>query len=372
MTDDITPGQFSDIEEGLRRAFAEEADSITPGERLAEIRSDVAEVPVRAASRWLAPVAAAVAVLIVAGLAWLLVLRPDQRSPVTMATGTTTAPATPSPTEATPNESAQTQPAPTRPETATSAAVGTQSLPVYYVGPGSTANPWLLYRTFLPEQRVANEPTALASKAVGIALAGQDDSGHSLTAYEGYLQPWQPGTTATTTVGPAEIRVILSGPGRAGLAADQRRIAVQQLVWTATAAAGANLPVRVTTASEGPIFEGVPGGVFKRPSATYEDLAPLWITEPSRYLPVPASHTVVVSGQACVFEAQFSWELSRGGAVIRSGSAMASSGCPERGTYTIDLGVLPPGDYAIRVFERSAADGSVFAETQTPFTVAGG
>ena len=114
MTDDITPGQFSDIEEGLRRAFAEEADSITPGERLAEIRSDVAEVPVRAASRWLAPVAAAVAVLLVAGLAWLLVLRPDQRSPVTIATGTTTAPATPSPTEATPNESAQTQPAPTR------------------------------------------------------------------------------------------------------------------------------------------------------------------------------------------------------------------------------------------------------------------
>lgn len=353
MTDDITPGQLTDIEEALRRAFAEEADSITPDERLAQIRSDVAEVPVRAASRWLAPLAAAVAVLLVAGLAWLLVLRPDGSNPVTIATGTATAPATPTPT---PNESTP---------------VGTQSLPVYYVGPGSTANPWLLYRTFLPEQRVANDPTALASKAVGIALAGRDDNGHSLTAYEGFVQPWPTGTTATTSVGPDEIRVVLTGPGRTGLTADQQRIGVQQLVWTATAAAGANLPVRVTTASDGPIFEGMPAGVYKRPAATYEDLAPLWITEPSRYVPVPAGRAVTVNGQACVFEAQFAWELSRAGAVIRSGSATASSGCPERGTYSIDLGVLPAGDYSIRVFERSAADGSVFAQTRSPFTVAG-
>ena len=368
MTDDITPGQFSDIEEGLRRAFAEEADSITPDERLAEIRAEVAEVPARAARRWLAPVAAAVAVLLVAGLAWLLVLRPDERSPVTIATGSISAPATPAPSESPPTQSAS-NPSPS--ESAASAPLAdTRALPVYYVGEGTTGVPWLLHRAFLPGQLVASDPSASADQAVGIALAGEDANGHSLTAYEGYLQPWQPGTTAATTVGPSEIRVVLSGPGRAGLANDQQRIAVQQLVWTATAAAGADRPVRVTTASGAPIFDTMPGGVYKRPAATYEDLAPLWITEPGPYVPVPASRPIVVNGEACVFEAQFSWELSRSGKVIRSGTTTASSGCPDRGTYSIDLGVLPRGDYSIRVYALSAADGSLFAQTRSPFTVA--
>ena len=165
-----------------------------------------------AAPRWLAPVAAAVAVLLVGGLAWALLLRPDARNPVTVATETATAPATP-----TPSAPESTQPQATRSESATSAPAGTQALPVYYVGTGSTANPWLLYRTFLPDQRVGADPSALANKAVSIALAGRDDNGHSLTAYEGSLQPWRPGTTATTSLGPDEIRVVLAaGRGAPG------------------------------------------------------------------------------------------------------------------------------------------------------------
>jgi hypothetical protein len=229
--------------------------------------------------------------------------------------------------------------------------------------------PWLLYRTFLPAQQVAPDATSLASRAVAIALSGRDDTGRTLTAYEGYLQPWRPGTTAAVTVGADEIQVVLSQPGLGGLAADQQRIAVQQLVWTATAAASANRPVRVTTASGAPIFATRPGGVYQRPALAYEDLAPLWITEPSRYVPLAAARPVVVTGQACVFEATFSWELSRGDAVVKSGTSMATSGCPERGTYSIDLGILTAGEYSIRVFEVSAADGSVFTQTREPFTV---
>ncbi len=371
MTDDITPGRFTDLEDGLRRGFAEQATSIAPSERLAQIQSEIAATERRRVPPWLAPVAASVAVLLVGGLVWLLIVRPSGPGPVAVVTDTasstteTTATPTPTASAPAPQPTSQQPPSPL-------ASAGSQALPVYYVGPGTTAVPWLLYRTFLPEQRVSTDPSTLADAAVRIALSGQDDNGRSLTAYEGYQQPWAPGTTASTTVGADEIQVVLSGPGRAGLTQDQQRIAVQQLVWTVTGAASANRPVRVTTSSGAPIFETMSGGVFRRPAAAYEDLAPLWITDPSRYVPVPAGHPAVVGGQACVFEAQFAWELSRGGLAIRSGTATASSGCPERGTYSIDLGVLPAGDYSIRVFERSAKDGSVFAETRSPFTVAGG
>lgn len=365
MSDDTTPGELARMEAQLRRAFAAQADSVVPGERLAQIRAQVAAVPGhRSVPRWVAPAAASVAILLVASVAWLL-LRPAGPAPVVVGTGTETVTVT-DPTATEPEAT------PTGTGTATSSgapAVGSQALPVYYVARGTTAKPWLLYRTFLPDQSLASDPSGLATAAVAIALSGQDAAGRSLTAYEGYLQPWRPGTTATVTVAADEIRIVLGRPGLDGLAPDQQRIAVQQLVWTATAAASANRPVRVTTASGAPVFATVPGGVFRRPAAAYEDLAPLWITEPSRYVPVAAGRPVVVTGQACVFEAQFSWELGRGGSVIRSGTTMATSGCPERGTYSIDLGVLPAGEYSIRVFELSAADGSVFSETRMPFTV---
>ncbi|MGV1008895.1 MAG: Gmad2 immunoglobulin-like domain-containing protein [Dermatophilaceae bacterium] len=375
MGEDVTPGEVADLEDGLRRAFAQEAESISPDERLTRIRDDAALSPGRVARRWLAPLAAAAAVLLVGGLAWLLVLRPGRSTPVPIATDTVTAPAIPTASGSPSATSTVTSTSTARPSTASPAAppapVGVRTLPVYYVGNGTTAHPWLLYRAFLPGQQVASDASAQAAQAVTIALAGQDGNGHSLTAYDGFQQPWRPGTTASTSVGPAEIQVVLSGPGRTGLSTDQQRIAVQQLVWTATAAAGADLPVRVTTATGGAIFEATPAGVFRRPAATYEDLAPLWVTEPSRYGTLPSGRPVTVSGQACVFEAQFSWELSKAGAVVRSGTTTASSGCPDRGTYSIELGVLPAGDYSIRVFEPSAKDGSVAAETRAPFTVAG-
>lgn len=364
MSDHITPDGYADLEAELRRAFAAEGDSIVPDERLAEIRDEVAaEHGRRGMPRWLAPVAASVAVLLVATIAWLL-LRPEDSAPIVVGTPTVTATESPATSQPSPTATSTTAPTATG-----SAGVSSQTLPIYYVGRGSTAKPWLLHRTFLPGQQVASDATALASRAVAIALAGRDDAGHTLTAYEGYLQPWRPGTTATVTAGPSEIQVVLSSPGLDGLTPDQQRIAVQQLVWTATAAASSNVPVRITTASGGPIFATVPGGVYRRPAAAYEDLAPLWITEPSRYVPVAAGRPVVVTGQACVFEATVSWELSRGGAVVKSGFTTATSGCPERGTYSIDLGVLAGGDYSIRVFEVSAADGNVFAETREPFTV---
>jgi len=78
---------------------------------------------------------------------------------------------------------------------------------------------------------------------------------------------------------------------------------------------------------------------------------------------------VTVTGQACVFEAQFSWELQQGSTVVKSGNTTASIACPDYGTYTIALGSLPSGSYTIRLYDLSMKDGSVMYETRVPFVV---
>jgi len=65
------------------------------------------------------------------------------------------------------------------------------------------------------------------------------------TTIYGYQQPWAPDTTAKVSVTDTQITIVLSQAGPTGLTADQQRIAVQSLVWTATAAAQLNVPVRV-------------------------------------------------------------------------------------------------------------------------------
>ena len=89
----------------------------------------------------------------------------------------------------------------------------------------------------------------------------------------------------------------------------------------------------------------------------HEDLAPIWVTAPTRGQVLPADRVVTVGGEACVFEATVSWELLRDGDVVDEGFVTASVGAPGRGTYEIRLGSLVPGSYAVRVFELSAEDG---------------
>jgi hypothetical protein len=155
------------------------------------------------------------------------------------------------------------------------------------------------------------------------------------------------------------------------------RISVQQLVWTAQAAVGEGpVPVRfVVSDGSDELFGRLPTDRdYNRPPSTdlyYEDLAPIWVNSPTRGEVVDGSD-VVVSGEATTFEGAFSWELldSTDGSVLRSGTGQASAGGPERGTYEIPLGDLDPGEYQIRVFELSAADGvTVSAERTIPFSV---
>ena len=364
MSDDMNDlGQFRDFENGVRKGLTEKADRIVPGERLDAILA--AGAPKRRSAMWIVGAAAVFVLVAALGIAYLL----QNRSVTSTSTAAGAAPV---------NQDKASDPQVTQSETAgvstpvtspsSVATSGLWAMPVYVVVAGTSTQPWLLNRVFLREATGGSRDDQV-QQAVTTLVTGVAPDGQKLNPYN-YQQPWNPGTTATVTVADNLITVTLSQPGRVGLIAAQQKIAVQSLVWTATAAAHMTVPVRVEVTGGRPAFATRPAGNYSRPASTesYVDLVPIWVDTPN--LGATMSSPVTVTGEACVFEAQFSWELLQGTTVVKSGNARATIGCPDRGTYVIELGSLAGGTYTIRAWEVSMKDGSVAYETRVPFTVA--
>lgn len=351
----------------LREALDERAAQMEPGDRLDEILRRARPVRGRAGTWWV-PLVAAAAVLAVVGGIWLG--RPEPTPPAASARPSPSASPTPSASPApSASPTAPTTGAPT-PSPPRSGALAV--LPVYYAAPvGDDARRARLYREWLTFPGVTRDAgdTARAGAAVELAMTAVPPG------TDGYLRTWEGVDLVDVAVTDARITITLSGPGGTGLPEDTGRVSVQQLVWTAQAAVGrGTIPVHFVLADGSrAMFGSQPvDRAYDRPRSRdlyHEDLAPIWVTSPTRGQVLP-SGPVTVTGEACVFEATVSWQLRRGGDVVDEGFVTASVGAPDRGTYEIDLGTLAPGAYAVRVFERSAEDGQrVSAETTMPFTV---
>jgi hypothetical protein len=78
---------------------------------------------------------------------------------------------------------------------------------------------------------------------------------------------------------------------------------------------------------------------------------------------------VVVSGEACTFEANVVWSLLSDDTIVADGAASAQAACPDRSAWSVSVGVLEPGDYVFRAQDISAEDGSVIAEDSKAFKV---
>lgn len=373
----LEPGELRRLEDQLRTELAEETRSVRPPDRLEAILHQAREagpVSARAGSgprRWLVPVAAAAAVALIAGGVWWAGQDRSTRTAAPATTGPTTSQVAPAPTGSGPS----TPSAVTSGSAILTAGPGPTTLPVYFVGPqGGDRTAYGLYREFLPGPVTTGDAAARAKAALGLALRPPT----STTPDGGYLAPWAGQSIRAVTVSPKLITVDLATPGAsaADTTADVRRLAVQELVWTAQAAVQkGNVPVRFTVqGKDAKLFGAIAtaGRTFTRPSADrlYEDLAAIWVTSPRPDQLVSATQPVTVTGQAIVFEATVSWELDRDGTKVRSGHTMASAGAPQQGSYSIQLGTLPAGSYSIRVFEVSQADGQgITAQRTVPFTV---
>ncbi|MDN5765641.1 MAG: Gmad2 immunoglobulin-like domain-containing protein [Humibacillus sp.] len=388
--------ELRDVEVGLRAALHDEADRITPGNRLDAILAAGQAESVSAARhrRWLLPVAAAAAAAVVVGGALVVGNRqgnappvvggPTTRAAVDSASSGSTSPSTlPTSTgpSSVPTQTASSPVVVSRPTTAattTSAApttttnttpppaVTSASVPVYYVGDRQGND--VLFREFVRAD-VTNpvSPTTKVVAAVRTAMSSAPDG-------SGYRSRWAGIDLVGGEVTADGIRLELSR-GLTGLSTANSAVAVQQLVWTATAAAAPG-PLQVTfTLADGgdAVAPGQPtSGTYTRPTdagEVYSLLSPLWIDSPARGQVIASGTAVTATGLASTNEANVVWQLLQSGRVVSKGAVTAATSAPARAKFTVPLGKLSPGGYVIRVYEESAKDGSVSAEQKRPFTV---
>lgn len=152
-----------------------------------------------------------------------------------------------------------------------------------------------------------------------------------------------------------------------GAEGEQR--AIDQIVWTLTALASEVKSVAFTV--NGKTVESFAGHVdttveFNR-AVDYEVLNPIQISSINEGAVMVLPLTI--SGQACTFEANVLWKLLQNNVVVKEGFTAATSGCPDRGDWSISFEDLEPGDYMIQTLEYSAEDGSLFAIDDKRFTI---
>ncbi|HEX3004793.1 MAG TPA: Gmad2 immunoglobulin-like domain-containing protein [Angustibacter sp.] len=326
----------------LQRALARDAASIEPRDRLDDVRRGTDR-----RRRWPAAVAAVAAVAAIAALGTQLAgtgrddVGPSGGSRTTASTSASdTASAT------------------------TASGQATTVLPVYYLG--RDGDRWALFREF-HRRTTADSPAARLQLALDEATMNQAVVDPDLTS------PWSPrteplGVTRSGDVVTVDVPAADAQPG--GRTAEQARLAVQQLVWTATAVTqDSALGVRVLIdGAPGQLFGQEPvGDVVHRASPSYTVLGSVWIEAPDEGQTVGSP--VTVRGSACVFEATVSWQLLREGQQVSAGHTTATSGCPQRGTWSVDLGALAPGTYTFRAYEAPASDTGPDREDTRTFVV---
>jgi hypothetical protein len=358
-----------DLERRLREVLHREAEGVKPHERRTEILAMAHNETqnVQAQRRWLTPVAAAASVVLIGAVVWGVSNSggSQQATPaVTHAVTSTTPPSLGS--VPVPN------PSPAAASDGSLAGATTQvTLPAYFVGANTAAGTqYGLYREFVQTTVPAGATAAQKARAaVAVAMDAQP-----FTSYEPYVQPWSGTSVTGVTVTASLVTITLSGPGASGFTPAQTELAVQELVWTAQAAVGrGTTPVKFVIADGSPTLFGTypTAQTYNRPAPDlqYQVLAPIWITAPVRDQVFPVGRTVVATGQSCAFEGTTQWQLKESGTAVKSGVTTASSGCPSRGTWQVNLGALGAGSYTFRMYEVSMKDGQVVAETSEPFTV---
>ncbi len=222
------------------------------------------------------------------------------------------------------------------------------TVPVYYLV--ETANQLRIAREFTRIPGAADDP---ATAAVARMLTGP-------AADPDYTTPWNPATTVrSVTVAEGLITVDLSAEARtANVGAAGAELAVQQLVYTATAALQQTLPVvlLIDGAPAGELWGHVvwDGAVERAPALDVRQL--VQINDPGEGAAVPSSFTV--TGEAAVFEATLPWRiLDDSGEVVQEGFAMTAEGqrlAPFE--FRIDF-TGPPQAYTLEIREDDPSAG---------------
>ena len=179
---------------------------------------------------------------------------------------------------------------------------------------------------------------------------------------------WKSGSKVIGITREGGVATVDLSRGRFDVDAEAEQRAIDQIIWTLTANDPTVTSVKFTI--DGRSVETLAGKVDTTasfvPGFSYEVLASVGIDQLDRS---DVTSPVVITGMACTFEANVSWELLQNKKIIDSGATTAALACPDRSAWKIDLGELAAGKYTIRVFDLSAEDGSVVSEDDKDFTV---
>ncbi len=186
-----------------------------------------------------------------------------------------------------------------------------------------------------------------------------------------YVNLWDGGNTVNSVTFNQTRATVDLGTLNLNVGAESEQRAIDQIVWTLTEFAPGITGVAFKV--NGETVESFAGhvdttGIFER-AIGYEVLNPIQISSINQGAEL--NSPVTISGQACTFEANVVWQLSQGGKVVQQGFTTATSGCPERGQWSITISDLAPGNYTIAAVEYSAEDGSLFAIDDKEFVVIG-
>lgn len=346
---DVTPlggPQDRDTEETLRRALRAEADRVTPTDRFRDIHTAAAATaPPR--RRPMAPVllgvAAAAAVIALVAVVVPGLIRGQDAGPTNAAPAD--ASAIPAPPSLMRGSGRPTAPAPeTEPSirngeaTPGAPAPGIAGVPVYWIGPGD-----VLYREFRTVPASGDRVTSALTAMTTIEPLDPD-----------YTSAWPLGTRFAVARDGDDLTVDVTGLGRAEMSEERARAAVQQLVWTATAAG--QLPGEVTV-----LIDGEPGLAFGRVQvgeATPRDpdaRSQVWITDPYEGQPHTAGE-VTVTGESTAFEGNLQWRITRPDGTVAAEGFTTGGANGEYGPYTFSA-ELSAGTYLITVTAPDASDG---------------
>ncbi|WP_432562636.1 Gmad2 immunoglobulin-like domain-containing protein [Kineococcus sp. SYSU DK003] len=353
----------------LRDALAARAAGVQPADRLEEIR--MTSRSNRRRSRAFAAVAGVAAVVVVGGGAFAVTQRGDDNV-TTVAASTSPTPSTPEQTPAPTPTPTGTQPeSPAPPQTPSVAAATQTQTPAPATSPAADAT-LPTGASSVPVYWLGGEPAKLFREYVPVSGAAADDATNALRAMlsgdptdPDYTSPWSADESATVTGGDGRLVVDLSAAAAAGSTGDAGT-AVQQLVYTVTAAAGEDQPVEIRVDGQSrPTLFGTPVAetLSRAPQADVQ--APAWITSVT-----PGPGSVTVEGVGTAFEGTLVYTITdaAGTEVARSWTQAGANGTYAEYSFTAQV---PAGTYTVAVFapDESDGEGSVSVGDTKEFTV---
>ena len=229
--------------------------------------------------------------------------------------------------------------------------------PVYWIG--RSGSDVFLYREFrdVPDQE---NPVTRALRSMMSDKPFDPD----------FFTPWQnPDKLATSISGKDVITVDVSEDAfNSNLDADMAARAIQQLVYTATAAAASSglidsgQQIRVRILVDGHTdymaFDHIQLGALMTRSTGL--VAPVWIIDPQENVEVPGG-SVKITGRSTTAGGKLRWQILRSGAdgstePFLTGETTASPEQGQAGVFTLAL-TMPAGDYELRVAQAGTGGG---------------